>query len=560
MAISIIQPALTNAAIIAALGYTPASAGAVVMADGSAAAPGMFFGSDVNTGFYQETPGDNTLSISLGGAEYVRFASSNLNFRAPVTIGGTYFTPLVDFEVQPTINAGYGEVRVVGDAAARSDFVALYHHNGLGFIETWKTTGEATIDISPKSKDLTSAEVVQMFRNSESVGARKFRIFDGGSGSATAQTELQGLSDGYINRNGGMLGIATSAPLATLHVVSTRGATTNEVARFSTTATAGAGLSLGYNNTTPSAYIQNLYASGNPDIKIGFGATLGSNVAVTFSSTGLLSAFGGNITVPAGSYAGIGLTAPLATLHVQDDSGATTGEIARFTRSAGGTALGASIGYSDSGSTAAYFYNRYSGATDAALSFGFGTTFGSGIALTLTQNLNAAFGGNITNPAGKFVGFGTASPLATLHVEDDSGATTGEIARFTRSVGGTALGLSLGYADASTTEAYLYNRNAIAASNVKIGFGTTMGSSVALSVIRGTGTVVNYGTVTGTATTAAVPFGVEGADTNIDMALVPKGAGVVQFGTFTATGGETYAGYISVKDSGGTVRKLAVFA
>jgi hypothetical protein len=132
--------------------------------------------------------------------------------------------------------------------------------------------------------------------------------------------------------------------------------------------------------------------------------------------------------------------------------------------------------------------------------------------------------------------------------------------RLTDSAGGTALGLSLGYSDASTTEGYVYNRHTNAAANIKIGFGTTMGSSLALSLIRGTGTVVNYGTVTGVATGGAVPFGVAGSDTDIDLALVPKGAGVVKFGAFTAAGGETFAGYITVKDSAGNSRKLAIFA
>lgn len=88
MAISIIQPALTNAAIIAALGYTPASAGAVVMADGSAASPGMFFGSDVDTGFYQEVPGDGSLSVSLAGVAAATFNSVGLNLVGYLSQGG----------------------------------------------------------------------------------------------------------------------------------------------------------------------------------------------------------------------------------------------------------------------------------------------------------------------------------------------------------------------------------------------------------------------------------------------------------------------------------------
>lgn len=45
---------------------------------------------------------------------------------------------------------------------------------------------------------------------------------------------------------------------------------------------------------------------------------------------------------------------------------------------------------------------------------------------------------------------------------------------------------------------------------------------------------------------------------NIDLKLTPAGTGVVQFGTRTALGTEITTGYITIKDSGGTTRLLAV--
>lgn len=48
-----------------------------------------------------------------------------------------------------------------------------------------------------------------------------------------------------------------------------------------------------------------------------------------------------------------------------------------------------------------------------------------------------------------------------------------------------------------------------------------------------------------------------GAD-DIDLTLTPAGAGVVKFGTHSALAAETVSGYITIKDSGGTERKLAV--
>jgi hypothetical protein len=72
-----------------------------------------------------------------------------------------------------------------------------------------------------------------------------------------------------------------------------------------------------------------------------------------------------------------------------------------------------------------------------------------------------------------------------------------------------------------------------------------------------TGSAVNYTTATGNIAGSAPVFGVAGSDTNIDLTLTPKGTGNVRFGTYTA-GVLTPTGYIEVKDSGGTVRRLLV--
>jgi hypothetical protein len=51
-----------------------------------------------------------------------------------------------------------------------------------------------------------------------------------------------------------------------------------------------------------------------------------------------------------------------------------------------------------------------------------------------------------------------------------------------------------------------------------------------------------------------------GTDTNVDLALTPKGTGRVQMGTHTATTDVPITGYIEIKDSAGTVRRLAVIS
>lgn len=50
-----------------------------------------------------------------------------------------------------------------------------------------------------------------------------------------------------------------------------------------------------------------------------------------------------------------------------------------------------------------------------------------------------------------------------------------------------------------------------------------------------------------------------GAD-NIDVTLTPAGTGNVRFGTHSAVAAELTTGYITIKDAGGTTRKLAVIS
>jgi len=47
---------------------------------------------------------------------------------------------------------------------------------------------------------------------------------------------------------------------------------------------------------------------------------------------------------------------------------------------------------------------------------------------------------------------------------------------------------------------------------------------------------------------------------DIDLTLTPAGVGLVRFGTHSAIGAETVQGFITIKDAGGTPRKLAVVA
>jgi hypothetical protein len=69
---------------------------------------------------------------------------------------------------------------------------------------------------------------------------------------------------------------------------------------------------------------------------------------------------------------------------------------------------------------------------------------------------------------------------------------------------------------------------------------------------------VNSIKITPAATGAGPIVEAIGTDTDVDLNLTPKGAGVVKMGTHSALSGETVTGYITIKDAAGNVRKLAV--
>ena len=87
----------------------------------------------------------------------------------------------------------------------------------------------------------------------------------------------------------------------------------------------------------------------------------------------------------------------------------------------------------------------------------------------------------------------------------------------------------------------------------------SLGSSAGSESLRATpvASAVNYVNVIGAITTASPAIQAAGSDTNIDLALTPKGTGVLKFGTYTA-GILAQAGYITIKDAAGTTRNLLV--
>jgi hypothetical protein len=71
---------------------------------------------------------------------------------------------------------------------------------------------------------------------------------------------------------------------------------------------------------------------------------------------------------------------------------------------------------------------------------------------------------------------------------------------------------------------------------------------------------VNYIEFSGATTGNSPSISAQGSDANADLIMSPRGTGKVRFGTLTATADAPITGYIEIKDSSGTIRKLAVIA
>lgn len=75
--------------------------------------------------------------------------------------------------------------------------------------------------------------------------------------------------------------------------------------------------------------------------------------------------------------------------------------------------------------------------------------------------------------------------------------------------------------------------------------------------VRHLASAVNWLNARGGTTGNAAEIFADG-ETDVDILFTPKGVGRVRFGTHSALSGETVTGYITIKDAGGTSRKIAV--
>lgn len=86
------------------------------------------------------------------------------------------------------------------------------------------------------------------------------------------------------------------------------------------------------------------------------------------------------------------------------------------------------------------------------------------------------------------------------------------------------------------------------------------GTSEHLRVTPGASLATDFLTVAGSAGLGGATLGSGGVSANIDVFVSPKGTGVLRFGTFTGSADVACNGYVTIKDSAGTLRKIMITA
>ena len=203
-----------------------------------------------------------------------------------------------------------------------------------------------------------------------------------------------------------------------------------------------------------------------------------------------------------------------------------------------------------------YAENNLTGATN---NYGFFSNIASG-----TGRWNFYAAGTADNYFAGNVGIGTTTTSGKLNVtggtiEFDPGNGADSTRAFNFNITGTNFGKIL--IPVGSGGAMAFWTGSPAAERMRIGSTgiISLGAAVGSESLRVTpvASAVNYLEVTGAITTAAPSLIATGSDTNIDLKLTPKGTGVVQYGTYTA-GVVAQTGYITIKDAGGTTRRLLV--
>jgi len=321
-------------------------------------------------------------------------------------------------------------------------------------------------------------------------------------------------------------------------------------------------------------------AAGSSGVNISNGGTV---TAITRTAIG-----SGYTSVPS-----VALAAPTTAGGVQATA-STTVQYSGATIAAGGTGYAVSdvltlVGGSgtttvrvttvSAGAVTAVTYNSGGGGYTSTPTNPTSTTGGTGSGCTLnvtwaidTITIINAGSGYVEQPTMTFSGgggsgaaayatVGSASTIKFLGANSNIQNATGNALQFQE--GGVATPVAVVIKNAASAQMYSSgtNSNFLVSSN-GTGYVSFQTSTLSLEQMRvsHTASAVNYVQVTGGASGSpgTVTISAQGSSTDVDMALTPRGAGVIKFGTYTVSSLLPVAGYITIKDSGGTTRRLLV--
>jgi len=262
---------------------------------------------------------------------------------------------------------------------------------------------------------------------------------------------------------------------------------------------------------------------------------IGSNPSFTITNAG-----SGYVEQPTVSFSGGGGSGAAAYATVGSDTTIKSLGTSLFLNHANG--IGLQIRDAASGTTPAYPLFQSSSTTIQTYASGTSTTVGFQWATKGATNHSFSTNASVGNEQ-----FRVAHTASAVNYVQVTGAATGTGVSISSQGTDSSIGLNFQSKGVSGT----------------IGFGNT--TSLNHQAFRvATGTAVNTGNlilvtgaVAGSSPSIAAISGTSGTDTDIDLTLTPKGAGNVRFGTYTA-GVLTPTGYITIKDSGGTTRRLLV--
>ena len=203
-------------------------------------------------------------------------------------------------------------------------------------------------------------------------------------------------------------------------------------------------------------------------------------------------------------------------------------------------------------------FMQVQGASASAVTVRYTNDSGSnvGVAQVTKGTGSFTFATNNSTSTAQFLVAHTASAVNYVQV---TGAATAGSPAITTQGSDTNVGLTFNNKGAGS---YTFQTNGTTRLLVNAGGTVSLGYTNGNPCLTTTGQTsqVNGLQVLGAAAGSAPVLSSIGSDTNIDIRLTPKGTGNVRFGTYTASMALTVQGYIEIKDSGGTVRKLAVIA